>query len=278
MMSFTFDWSKLWDMVMTWVQEYGFQIAKALVVLLIGWLLIKYLILLLKKILKRSSVDDSAIPVLLTVSDFGLKLLLLLQVAGMLGFDTTSLIAMLGAAGLAVGFALRDSLSNFAGGILLLVLKPFRKDDLIECQGEIGVVRNIEVFNTEITTPHNKAVFIPNSNIINNNIVNYSKNGIIRVDVPLGISYSSDIKLARDIAMRELQNSERTLDDREMIVYVTNLGESSVDLSARAYCTTANYWDAMFELTETIKLAYDKAGISIPFPQRDLHIISGTLD
>jgi small conductance mechanosensitive channel len=202
-------------------------------------------------------------------------LLLFVIVAALdrLGVNTTSLIAVLGAAGLAVGLALQGSLQNFAAGFLLLVLRPFKSGDFIEAAGTMGVVEKISIFSTIMRTPDNKEVIVPNGAIYSGNIINYSARSTRRVDMIFGIGYGDDIKQARDIIAQIISADERVLPEPETVIAVSELGASSVNFVVRPWVKTEDYWPVKFDLTEEIKLAFDKNGISIPFPQMDVHWI-----
>ncbi|MDZ7923793.1 MAG: mechanosensitive ion channel [Marinagarivorans sp.] len=189
-----------------------------------------------------------------------------------LGVNTTSLLALLGAAGLAVGLALKDSLSNFAAGVMLILFKPFKIGDFVEVAGIAGAVESIEVFNSILKTGDNKKVIVPNSQIYGDTITNYSANPTRRVDLVIGISYGDDMKKARELIMQVVLADQRILKDPEAVVAVNELGESSVNIIVRPWVATDDYWVVRWALLEAIKNSFDANGISIPFPQRDVHI------
>jgi small conductance mechanosensitive channel len=190
----------------------------------------------------------------------------------MLGIQTTSFIAVLGAAGLAVGLALQGSLSNFAAGVLMIIFRPFKVGDFIEAAGVAGTVEEIQIFTTQLATPDNKTIIIPNGKLTADNIVNYSTKGTRRADMVFGIGYEDDIDKARDIITEILSNDERVLKDPPLQVAVSELADSSVNFVTRAWVNAGDYWGVVFAATETVKKRFDAEGISIPFPQRDVHV------
>lgn len=258
--------------VLPMVMQYGSQVLLAIVTLLIGWWVIGRISKGMLGVLEKRKVDKSLHGFLGTLTGVGLKILLIISVAGMVGIQTTSFIAVIGAAGLAVGLALQGSLANFAGGVLILFLRPFKVGEYIEAQGVGGTVDDIQIFHTILKTPDNKTVTVPNGSLSNGNIVNYSRQPTRRVDVNIHIDYSDDIKQAREILLRLAHADERVLKDPEPAVRLAGLGESSVDLSLRVWAKTDDFWGVMWDLTEQAKEAFDQEGISIPFPQRTLHV------
>ncbi len=254
------------------ITEYGIKIFSALLLLIIGLWLIKKGVSLSKKVMTKSKVDVSLQKFLADLLSWGLKALLVISVLGQLGVATTSFVAIIGAAGLAVGLALQGTLANFAGGALIMVFKPFKVGDLIEAQGELGEVKEIQIFVTKIVTPGNKLVILPNGALSNGSIKNYTEEGKLRVDLTIGISYDSDIKQAKDILVATLQKNTKVLKDPAPQVTVSELADSSVNLAVRPWATPADYWDVYFEALEECKLALDAAKITIPFPQRDVHV------
>lgn len=202
-----------------------------------------------------------------------LKVMLVISVVSMIGVDTTSFIAALGAAGLAVGLALQGSLANFAGGVLILLFKPFRVSEFIETQGHLGVVENIDILHTTLRTPDNKTVIVPNGQLANQPITNFTRKETRRVEWQIGISYGSDMKKARSIVLRILSEEDRILKEPEPLMVLSNLGDSSLNFLARAWVNTPDFWVVYWDNLEKIKEAFDKEGIVIPFPQRDVHLI-----
>ncbi len=189
-----------------------------------------------------------------------------------LGIQTTSFVAIIGAAGLAIGLALQGSLANFASGVMIIAFRPFKVGDFIEAGGVAGVVEGIQIFSTQMRTGDNKAIIIPNSRITSGNITNYSAKDTRRVDMIFGIGYGDDIKKAKDILMELITDDERILKDPEPLVAVSELGDSSVNFVVRPWVNSADFWGVKFDYTEAVKLRFDKEGISIPFPQQDVHL------
>lgn len=255
--------------------NHGPKVLMVIVLFFVGLWVIKRIESGMRKVMTKRGFDSSLIPFLVTMTDITLKLLLVVSLAGMLGFETTSFIAILGAAGLAVGLALQGTLANFAGGVLILIFKPFRVGDLIEAQGEKGNVKEIQIFVTIITTPENKTVIIPNGAISNGNITNYTVQGVIRVDMTFGISYDSDIRKAKEVLLNIMVNHPKTLKDPAPFVGVSALADSSVNLAVRPYTHPNDYWDVYFDVYEAGKIALDEAGVTIPFPQVDVHMKPG---
>jgi len=254
------------------IVNHGPRVLLVVVLLFFGLWVIKRIESGVRKLMTKRNLDPSLIPFLGTMLDIVLKILLIVTLAGMLGFETTSFIAILGAAGLAVGLALQGTLANFAGGVLILVFKPFRVGDLIEAQGEKGNVKEIQIFVTIINTPENKTVIIPNGAISNGNITNYTVEGLIRVDMTFGISYDSDIKKAKEVLLDIMQKHPKTLKNPAPFVGVSALADSSVNLAVRPYTHPNDYWEVYFDVYEAGKVALDGAGVTIPFPQVDVHM------
>jgi small conductance mechanosensitive channel len=225
-------------------------------------------------ILVKREVEPSLAIFLQSFVNFMLTVVLFIIVISILGVPTTSFVAILGAAGLAVGLALQGSLSNFAGGVLILAFKPFKIGDFIDNGNNAGTVVKIDILHTTLKTPDNKIIIVPNGGLANGSITNFSREATRRVDFSVGIAYGADIKKAREVILSVLNKDERILKDPEPVVKLLNLGDSSLDLSARAWVNAADFWNVYFEDLEAIKEALDQANISIPFPQRDVHIIS----
>jgi len=237
----------------------------------------RWIIGLLKKLIKRAfikkEVEISLQKFLLNVVTWSLNILLFIIVVTQLGVQTSAFVAMIGAAGLAVGLALQGSLANFAGGILILLLKPFKVGDYIEVKsGESGTVHEIDIFHTRLITPQNQMVVIPNGDVSNNSITNYTHLGTRRTWFNIGVSYDTDLKRAKDILLEVIKNNQYAFEDPAPQVVVTELGDSAVNLSIRATTSLDNFWTMNEELIINCKKAFDNAGIEIPFPQRDLHV------
>ena len=251
---------------------YAPKLALAIFTLVIGLYLIKGLSRIIVLSMGKSKVDRTLIPFVSNLISWGLKALLFISVASMVGVATTSFIAVLGAAGLAIGLALQGSLGNFAGGVLILLFKPYGIDDLIEAQGHVGVVKEVQIFNTILLSPDHKRVIIPNGAISNGSIINYSAEDKRRVDLVIGIAYESDVAKAKEVLMQVLKTNQWALSDPAPQVAVSELADSSVNLVVRPWCKPADYWDIYFSVTEQAKAALESNGITIPFPQTDVHI------
>jgi len=262
--------SDLMDQAMTLIMTYAPKVVLAIVTLIIGLWLIKRLVSVLDK--RLGAKDPTLNSFLCGLVGAILKILLLISVASMIGIATTSFIAIIGAAGLAVGLALQGSLANFAGGVLILLFKPFKVGDVIDAQGYVGTVAEIQILYTIINTPDNRRVVIPNGNLSNASLINMSAYDTRRCDMVFGIGYSDDIDKARDIIRGLIEGDERTLKTPEPVIVVGGLGESSVDLTVRVWVNSGDYWPLYWDMQETVKKAFDTAGISIPFPQRDVHM------
>lgn len=268
----TEDMSKYADMAIEMAMSYGPRLILAIVVLIVGLWIVNRVVALMGKGMEKSNTEPTLARFLCNLVSVGLKALVLISVAGMIGIQTTSFIAILGAAGLAVGLALQGSLANFAGGVLVLLFKPYKVGDYVEAQGIGGTVKEIQIFNTIISTPDNKRIIVPNGAISNGIITNYSAEPTRRVDFVFGIGYGDDIARAKEVIKGLVEKDERIFDDPAFQIVVSNLGDSSVDITVRVWANASDYWGIKFDLTEQVKVAFDEAGISIPFPQRDLHV------
>jgi len=246
------------------------NLVSALILGFVGWWVIKLINIGVAKFFEKKDYDRTLETFLEDFINNGLKVLLFVMVITQVGVETSSLIAMLGAAGLALGLALQGSLSNFAGGILILIFKPFKVGDFISAQGSEGTVKQITVFNTKLVTFGNQEVIIPNGNLSNDKITNYSSEGVRRENLVIGISYSSSIQKAKDLILELCAADENILTEegKEAMVVVTELADSSVNLSVRYWTTTETFWPTKFKMIENIKAAFDREGIEIPFPHR----------
>ncbi|MDX1314372.1 MAG: mechanosensitive ion channel [Eudoraea sp.] len=261
--------AQIWiDKGIDFITDYGPKIVGAILLFFIGSWVIKKIIRISERVMSKSNYDESLQRFLLNLASWALKILLVILVVSTLGVDVTTFAAVIAAAGLAVGLALQGSLSNFAGGVLLMIFKPYRIGDLIEAQGELGVVKQIEIFTTKIITPQNKLTIIPNGAMANGNITNYTAEGKIRVDTVIGISYDEDIKKAKEVLLEVLTSNEKVLQDPAPSVNVLELADSSVNFAVRPYCKPEHYWDVFFATVEGSKLALDKSGIEIPYPHQ----------
>ena len=253
------------------VLEYSGKLTLAVITLLIGWWLISRLTSSIGRMLEARKVDRALSSFIGSLVSIVLRILLLISVASMIGVETTSFIAMIGAAGLAIGLALQGSLANFAGGVLIMLFRPFRAGDWIEGQGVSGSVDSIQIFHTTLKTADNKVVIVPNGALSNGHITNYSREPRRRADINVGIDYSSDIKRAREVLL-DIAKDPRVQLDPAPVVFVTGLGDSAVNLSLRVWVATGDFWPVTFAFTELAKERLTEAGIGIPFPQRVVHL------
>lgn len=262
--------TRLLDQAISLVMTYAPKVVLALVTLLVGLWLIKRLVKVLDK--RLASSDPTLSKFLCSLIGMTLKILLVISAASMVGIATTSFIAVLGAAGLAVGLALQGSLSNFAGGVLILIFKPFKVGDVIEAQGYLGTVKEIQILYTIINTPDNRRIVIPNGNLSNSSMINITAYETRRCDMTFGIGYDDDIDKAKAVCLRLIEEDERALKEPAPLIVVGALGESSVDLTVRVWTQSSDVWPFYWDMQERVKKAFDAEGISIPFPQRDVHM------
>lgn len=252
--------------------EHGPRIIGALVVLVVGIYVAKFLEKIAGKMMRKSKVEESLMYFVKGLLGALLKTLVVITFLGMVGVQVTSFIAILGAVGLAVGMALSGTLQNFAGGVIILLFKPFKVGDLIDAQGHLGTVKEIKIFVTVLLTPENKTVIVPNGPLSNGDLTNYTTEGKIRVDLVMGISYNASIKEAKKVLLEVMNNHPKVLQDPKPFVGVLELGDNSVNLAVRPYSAPQDYWEVYFAIYEAGKEALDNANIEIPFPQMDLHV------
>ncbi len=264
------------DQIIALVVKYGAQLLLAIIVLIVGLWVIKRIVKVVNKTMTKRNVDESLQPFLRSIIGALLKIMLVITVASMVGVEMTSFVAVLGAAGLAVGLALQGSLSNFAGGVLILLLKPFKVGDFIEANGYSGTIREIQIFYTYMTSVENQEIVIPNGDLSNNAIKNYSYHDTRRLDMTFGIGYSDDIDKAKEILERLVKADTRILPEPALTIFINELADSSVNIHVRAWAKSADYWDIFNNFNEKVKKAFDAEGISIPFPQRDIHLFQQT--
>ncbi|MET0025819.1 MAG: mechanosensitive ion channel domain-containing protein [Sedimenticola sp.] len=256
----------------SYLLPWAINVGLALAVFIVGRLIAKVLVNLVKKLLVRAELDEILVRFITSIVNTILLLFVIIAALSQLGVDTTSLIALLGAAGLAIGLALQGSLQNFAAGVMLIIFRPFKIGDFVEAAGTMGVVESISIFSTVLRTGDNREVIVPNGTVYSGAITNYSAKEIRRIDMVFGIGYGDDIKRAREIIESILKGDVRVLDEPDYLVAVGELADSSVNFNVRPWVKSGDYWDVKFDLTERIKLAFDEEGISIPFPQMDLHL------
>lgn len=251
---------------------YGIKVIAAAAIFIIGRWVAKGLRSIIRKMMKRANVDATLVSFVTSMSYIALLAFVVIAALNQLGIQTASFIAILGAAGLAVGLALQGSLSNFAAGVLMLIFRPFKVGDYIEGAGTAGTVEEIQIFTTQLNTPDNKTVIVPNSKMTGDNIVNYTSKGTRRVDIVFGIGYQDDIDKARKIILDVIANDTRVLKEPAPEAPLAELADSSVNFNTRVWAKADDYWGVYFDTVEAVKKRFDTEGVSIPFPQRDVHI------
>lgn len=260
------------DTLIEWGSLYGLRILGALAILVIGRIFAGILTGAVRRLLSRKNVDETLVRFLTSLTKIGLMVFIIVAAINTLGVQTASFIAILGAAGLAIGFALQGSLSNFAAGVMLIIFRPFKAGDYVEAGGTAGVIEEVGIFVSVLRTPDNKKVIVPNSRITSDNITNYSANDTRRVDLVFGIGYTDDIAKTKQTLTEIVASDPRVLHEPEPTIAVFELADSSVNFVVRPWVNTADYWAVYFDLTEKVKLTFDEKNISIPFPQRDVHL------
>ena len=254
------------------VFEFGPKVIAAILIWIIGSWIIKIILKGVKNAMNKGNYDESLKKFLINLVKWVLKILLIIVVLSTVGVETTSFAAIIAAAGLAIGLALQGSLGNFAGGVLLMIFKPIKIGDLIEAQGEIGVVKEIEIFTTKLTGLSNKEIIIPNGALSNGNIINFTTEGTRRVDLIFGVGYDSDIKKTKDVFSKVLMDHPKILNEPAPLIAVNELADSSINFVVRPWCKSEDYWTVYFDITENVKEALDIAGIEIPYPhQVEIH-------
>ncbi|EQB39094.1 hypothetical protein M947_08000 [Sulfurimonas hongkongensis] len=263
--------SKYIDMMLVYLSQYGLKVIAAILIFFIGKWAIKKLTALSKSLLIKAKVDDTLVEFADSIMYFSLLVVVVLSSLNALGIDTTSFLAILGAASLAVGLALKDSLSNIGSAVLIIVFRPFKVGDFIDAGGASGTVEDINLFSTTISPADNRTITVPNSAITKSNITNYSKKSTRRLSHTFGIGYDDDLKLAKEILMQIMLDDKRILREPAPFVAVSELADSSINLIFRAWTKTEDYWSVYYDSLETVKLTFDEKGISIPYPQLDVH-------
>ena len=254
------------DGLIPWAVDYGPKVLAALLVFIIGKFVAKMLTGAVRKLMVKGNLDESVAKFLGSLAYMMLMTMVVIAALGQLGVPTNSFVAIIGAAGLAVGFALQGSLGNFAAGVMIMIFKPFKVGDLIEGQGELGVVKEIEIFTTKILSPENKLIILPNGALSNGNITNYSAEGMLQVRHTIGVSYDSDIKQTKEVLMKVLKDQREVLSEPAPTVDVSELADSSVNFAVRPWVKVEDYWTVYFNTLEDAKIALDAAGIEIPYP------------
>lgn len=266
------DALKYKDYLIDFIMDYGPKLIGAVLVLIIGLWIVKMMTKGFDNLMIRSKMDDSLRPFLRSLVGTLLKVLLAISIMGMLGIEMTSFIAILASAGLAVGMALSGTLQNFAGGVMILIFKPFKVGDFIDAQGHSGTVKEIQIFVTILNTPDNITIIIPNGGLSNNSMINYSSRSTRRVDWTVGVAYGESVEKVRKVIRKLIDDDPRILDDPASFIKVGELADSSVNFTVRGWVKADDYWDVFFDMNEKIYTTFDKEGISIPFPQMDVHM------
>ena len=252
--------------------QYGVNIISALIILFIGNLIVKAVANSVSKVLQKKKMDRAVVEFIHGLVRYLLFVIVLIAALGRLGVQTASVVAVIGAAGLAVGLALQGSLSNFAAGVLIVAFRPFKSGDYVEIGGVAGSVDSIQIFQTVLTTPDNKMVVVPNGSVIGSPITNYSRHDTRRIDLMIGVSYGADLQKTKELLTKICESDERVLKEPGVQVGVHTLADSSVNFVVRPWVSTAEYWNVYFDLMQAIKEGLDKEGIEIPFPQMDVHM------
>ncbi len=264
--------TKYSDLAIMYASEYGLKIVSALLIFIIGKWAVKKITSLTKSLMKKADLDQTLVEFAESVIYFVLLLMVVLASLNALGINTTSFLAVFGAASLAIGLALQGSLANVGAAVLIIIFRPFKVGDFVEAGGATGTVEDVNLFSTIIAPLDNRTVIVPNAAIIGGNITNYSKKENRRVDHVFGIGYGDDLKLAKETLMEIMKADERVLRDPEPFVAVGELGDNSVNFIVRAWVETDDYWDVYFDMLERVKLTFDEKGISFPYPQMDVHV------
>ncbi|MCD6172459.1 MAG: mechanosensitive ion channel [Sulfurimonas sp.] len=268
----TTEASKYTDMAIMYASEYGLKIISAILIFVIGKWAVKKLTTISKTLMIKAKVDETLVEFAESLISFILLLMVVLASLNSLGVNTTSFIAVFGAAGLAIGLALQGSLANIGAAVLIIIFRPFKVGDFIEAGGATGTVEDVNLFSTIIAPIDNRTIIVPNAAIIGGNITNYSNKSTRRVDHVIGIGYDDDLRLAKETLMQILKDDKRVLTEPEPFVAVSELGDNSVNFTVRAWVETADYWDVHFGIIEKVKLTFDEKGISFPYPQMDVHM------
>ncbi|MHC4645979.1 MAG: mechanosensitive ion channel family protein [Planctomycetota bacterium] len=259
-----------------YLAKYGLKVLGALVIFVVGRWLAGVVSRVVEKTLVKAKVDKTIATFTKNLTQIGILVFAVIAALNTAGVPMTQAAVVIGAAGLAIGLALQGSLSNFAAGFLMLIFRPFKVGDFIEATGVKGIVHEMQIFNTILNTPDNVRVIIPNAQLTGGNILNYTANGTRRVDLVIGVSYEDDIRRAKQVIEGVLAGDERVLEEPASTVAVLELGDSSVNFVVRPWVKSTDYWDVYFDITAKVKLALDENGISIPYPQRDVHIKNGS--
>ena len=266
------DTSEMAAMIELYVIPWGIKIVLALAIFYVGRMVVSSIVKLVSKLLRQRDMDEILVSFLSSILRWVLLLFVIIAALSQLGINTNSLVALLGAAGLAIGLSLQSSLSNFASGVMLIIFRPFTKGDFVEAGGATGVVDNISIFTTTMTTTDNKEIIVPNGAILGGNITNYSARPTRRVDMVFGISYDDDLRKAKQLLEEIIAADDRVLAEPAPVIALGELADSSVNFLVRPWAKSEDYWGLLWDTTETVKLKFDEAGISIPYPQMDVHV------
>lgn len=264
--------SKLLETGIDFIVQYGLKIVGGIAFLIIGLWIAKVITKNTKRLMEKKSVDQALISFSTSLIGIGLKVLIIISAMGVIGIQMTSFIAILGAAGLAVGLALQGTLQNFAGGALILMLKPYKIGDYVSVQGHDGVIADIHIFNTIMTTVDNKTIIIPNGSISTSSLINFSTQTTRRIQWIFGVAYGSDFKMIKDTIQGVLDADPRILKDPETFIGLGEMADSSINFTTRAWVKSADYWGVFFDVNKEIYQAFNAKGIAIPFPQMDVHM------
>ena len=268
----TFDLEVIGRSILEFVKGHWLDVVAAIVIFVVGRWLAKVISKVVGKAMTKARIDVTLTSFVENLCHIGLVVLVIVAALDKLGVPTTNFAVVVGAAGLAIGFALQGSLSNFAAGVILIIFKPFKVGDFVELGGKAGTVKEIQIFNTILNSPDNVRVIVPNGQVTGNNILNYTVNGTRRIDLVVGVSYGDDLKKAQQVIEGVLAEDSRILKDPAVTVAVSELGDSSVNFVVRPWVKAGDYWNVRFDTIRNVKLALDKNGITIPFPQRDVHM------
>lgn len=268
MENFNIDFAAISDLAV----KYGLKLLLALITLVIGLWIIKMIMNVIGRNMEKRDVDATVRQFLRSLLGALLKIMLIIAVVSMIGVEMTGFVAILAAAGFAIGMALSGTLQNFAGGVMLIIFKPFKAGDFIDAQGFMGTVKEVQIFNTILKTPDNKTIILPNGGLSTSSMTNFSTEPQRRVDFTFGIGYSDDIDKAKAVINGLIKADDRILNDPAPFIAVSELADSSVNFAVRVWADAGNYWGIFFDMTENVKKAFDKEGISIPFPQTDVHV------
>ncbi len=266
------DLSTIVPKLQEFVTFYGIKVVAAIAIFIIGRWVARAVGNFVKRMMERSKVDDTLVSFVGNLTYILLLAFVIVAALNQLGIQTTSFIAIIGAAGLAIGLALQGSLANFAAGVLLIIFRPFKAGDFVEVAGVAGTVEEIQIFTSQLKTPDNKTIIIPNAKLTGDNIINYSAKDTRRVDMVFGVGYGDDLQKVRQILEDILAQDDRVLQDPAPTIGVVELADNSVNFVCRPWVQTGDYWAAYFDITETVKKRFDAEGVSIPFPQRDVHV------